>query len=67
MSDTTTAGEQEKVSMPGRRVEEEAAECGEQEVEQELRQEGECRRPWGRYLTVVLWYCVTVVLTPHCT
>ena len=45
MSDTTTAGEQEKVSMPGRRVEEEAAECGEQEVEQELRQEGECRRP----------------------
>ena len=48
MSDTTTAGEQEKVSMPGRRVEEEEAECGEQEVEQELRQDGECRRPWSR-------------------
>ena len=62
MSDTTTAGEQEKVSMPSRRVEEEEAECGEQEVEQELRQEGECRRPWGRYLTVVLWYCGTLLL-----
>lgn len=52
MSETTTAGEQENVSMPGRErpagVEEEAAECGEQEVEQELRQDGECRRPWSR-------------------
>ena len=49
MSVTTTAGEQENVSIPGRErplgVEEEAGECGEQEVEQELRHDGEWRSP----------------------
>ena len=58
MSATTTAGEQENVSMPGRErppgVEEEAGECGEQEVEQELRHDGECRRPCIKYVTLLL-------------
>ena len=61
MSETTTAGEQENVSMPGRErpagVEEEAAECGEQEVEQELRHDGEWRSPCFRYITLSLCDC----------
>ena len=57
--------------MPGRErppgVEEEAGECGEQEVEQELRHDGECRSPWIRYITLLFYHCITVVLTPHST
>ena len=41
MSVTTTAGEQENVSMPGRERPPRVEECGEQEVEQELRHDGE--------------------------
>ena len=67
MSVTTTDGEQENVSMPGSerppRVEEE--ECGEQEVEQELRHDGECRSPCIKYVTLLL--CCSVDTTQYLT
>ena len=65
MSVTTTAGEQENVSMPGRERPPRVEECGEQVVEQELRHDGECRSPCIRYyvtVTVLLIQCITVLL-----
>ena len=68
MSATTTAGEQENVSMPGRErppgVEEEAGECGEQVVAQELRHDGEWRSPFIRNVTVNMsLHCSVVTST----